>query len=85
MHGVMNDTGPRDPMAGRQTIRRPARRAAGVVVFHAPPGGDSTPFAEDLAFTRRMAAAATLAGVDLMGHLVPGATGLWVFQARGCR
>jgi DNA repair protein RadC len=73
-------------MAGRQTIRRLARGAAGVVVFHAHPGGDPTPFTEDLAFTRRMAPAATLAGVDLVDHPVLAATGPRVpFQARGCR
>jgi DNA repair protein RadC len=79
----MNDAGPRDPMAGRRTTRRLVRGAAGVVPLHTRPGGDPTPCAEDLAFTRRMAAGA-LVGVDLVDHLVLGATGHWVsFQMRG--
>jgi DNA repair protein RadC len=78
----MADAGPRDSMAGRQAIRRPVRGAAGVVAFHGRPGGDPTPCPEDLAFTRRMAAA--LIGVDLVDHLVLGAAGPRVsFRARG--
>ena len=81
----MNDTRPRDPMAARRTIIRLARRVADVAIFPAHPGGKSTPLAEDLAFTRRMVALATLADVDLVGQLVFGATGLSGFLARGCR
>jgi DNA repair protein RadC len=86
MHRAMGDAGPCDSLAGRQTIRRLVRRAAGAVALHTHPGGDPTPCAEDLAFTRRMAAAAALAGVDLVDHLVLSTTGPWVsFQARGGR
>jgi DNA repair protein RadC len=60
------------------------RGAGGVVLFHTHPSGDPTPSSEDLLFTRRMAEAAALVGVDLLDHLVLGAAGLWVsLYARG--
>ena len=54
------------------------RGAAGVLLFHTHPSGDPTPSAEDLLFTRRMAEAAAVVGVELVDHLVLGATGRWV-------
>jgi len=48
-------------------------RAAGVVVFHNHPSGDPTPSAEDVAVTRRLVAAATILGVEMVDHLVLGA------------
>jgi DNA repair protein RadC len=53
------------------------RSAAGVVVFHTHPSGDPTPSGEDRSFTRRMAAAAELVGVELLDHLVLGSPGTW--------
>ena len=58
------------------------RGAGGVVLFHTHPSGDPTPSYEDLQFTRRMAAAAAVVGVELLDHLVLGATGLWVSLKR---
>jgi DNA repair protein RadC len=54
------------------------RGASGFALFHTHPSGDPTPSAEDVMFTRRMAEAATIVGVELVDHLVLGATGLWV-------
>jgi DNA repair protein RadC len=54
------------------------RGAAGFVLFHTHPSGDPTPSSEDLLFTRRMADAAAIVGVELVDHLVLGATGRWV-------
>jgi DNA repair protein RadC len=54
------------------------RGASGVALFHTHPSGDPTPSAEDLMFTRRMAEAAAVVGVELVDHLVLGATGRWV-------
>jgi DNA repair protein RadC len=54
------------------------RGAAGAVLFHTHPSGDPTPSAEDMLFTRRMAEAAAVVGVELVDHLVLGATGRWV-------
>jgi DNA repair protein RadC len=52
--------------------------AAGVALFHTHPSGDPTPSVEDVLFTRRMAEAAAVVGVELVDHLVLGATGRWV-------
>jgi DNA repair protein RadC len=54
------------------------RGAAGAVLFHTHPSGDPTPSSEDMLFTRRMAEAAAVVGVELVDHLVLGATGRWV-------
>ena len=60
------------------------RGAAGVVLFHTHPSGDPTPSDADLLFTRRMAHAATLVGVELVDHLVLGGIGRWVsIKAQG--
>jgi DNA repair protein RadC len=53
------------------------RGAAGFVLFHTHPSGDPTPDAEDILFTRRMAQAATVLGIELVDHLVLGAPGRW--------
>jgi DNA repair protein RadC len=54
------------------------RGATGVVIFHTHPSGDPTPSAEDLLFTRRMAEAAAVVGVELLDHLVLGTPSRWV-------
>jgi DNA repair protein RadC len=54
------------------------RGAAGVILFHTHPSGDPSPSAEDILFTRRMAAAGEVVGVTLLDHLVLGAGGRWV-------
>jgi DNA repair protein RadC len=53
------------------------RGAASVVLFHTHPSGDPTPSAEDILFTRRMAEAAAVVGVELVDHLVLGSPGRW--------
>jgi DNA repair protein RadC len=54
------------------------RGAAGVILFHTHPSGDPSPSAEDILFTRRMAAAGDVVGVTLIDHLVLGGGGRWV-------
>lgn len=52
--------------------------AAAVVLWHTHPSGDPTPSLEDLSFTRRVAEAGRAVGIQLVDHLVLGATGSWV-------
>jgi DNA repair protein RadC len=54
------------------------RGATGLVLFHTHPSGDPTPSAEDVFFTRRMAEAAAVIGVELVDHLILGTTTRWV-------
>lgn len=54
------------------------RGAAGVLLFHTHPSGDPTPSTEDLLFTRRMAEACDVVGVQLVDHLVLGDGRRWV-------
>lgn len=44
--------------------------ASGFVLVHNHPSGDPTPSAEDVAFTRRLAAAAVVVGMPLLDHVV---------------
>ena len=60
------------------------RSAFGIILFHTHPSGDPAPSAEDLAFTRRMAAAGELLGIRLIDHMILGGGGTWVsLQRRG--
>jgi DNA repair protein RadC len=52
--------------------------AAGILLFHTHPSGDPAPSREDLLFTRRMARAGEVVGVELVDHLIVGAGGAWV-------
>lgn len=47
-----------------------AARAAAIVLFHNHPSGDPSPSTEDVALTRRMRAAGTLMGIDVVDHLI---------------
>jgi DNA repair protein RadC len=46
--------------------------AAAIVVFHNHPSGDPTPSHDDEELTRRLRAAGTLVGIDVVDHLVLG-------------
>jgi DNA repair protein RadC len=48
-------------------------RAAALVLFHNHPSGDPEPSAEDASLTRRLAAAGSLMGIEILDHLVLGA------------
>ncbi len=53
--------------------------AAALVLWHTHPSGDPEPSAEDLALTRRLAAAGALLGIEVLDHVVVGmGTGRWV-------
>jgi DNA repair protein RadC len=55
----------------------PAPRRRRRALFHTHPSGDPTASAEDWRFTKRMKEAADMKGVELLDHLVLGATGRW--------
>jgi DNA repair protein RadC len=58
-------------------------RAAALVLFHNHPSGDPEPSAEDLALTRRLAAAGSLMGIEILDHLVLGAGRYVSLKERG--
>ncbi len=58
-------------------------RAAALVLFHNHPSGDPEPSPEDLALTRRLAAAGTLMGIEVLDHLVLGAGRFVSLKDRG--
>ena len=60
-------------------------RAAGVVLFHNHPTGDPTPSREDVAITRRLVAAATVVGIEVVDHLILGAGTYFSFNDQAGR
>ena len=69
-----------------RTVLKPALLcgALGIILFHVHPSGDPTPSAEDIAFTRRLKAAAEITGVALKDHLILGSGRRYVsLEARG--
>ncbi len=60
-----------------------ASRAAAIVLFHNHPSGDPEPSAEDLALTRRLAAAGTLLGIEVLDHVILGAGRFVSLKERG--
>ncbi len=58
-------------------------RAAALVLFHNHPSGDPEPSAEDVALTRRLSAAGSLMGIEILDHLVLGAGRYVSLKERG--
>jgi len=58
-------------------------RAAALVLFHNHPSGDPEPSSEDLALTRRLAAAGSLMGIEVLDHLILGAGRFVSLKDRG--
>ena len=52
--------------------------AAALIVGHNHPSGDPEPSAEDVSLTRRLAAAGSLLGIDILDHVVVGEHGRYV-------
>jgi DNA repair protein RadC len=53
--------------------------AAALVLCHNHPSGDPSPSAEDIALTRRLVAAGTLMGIEVIDHVILGdGTEAWV-------
>jgi DNA repair protein RadC len=51
--------------------------ATAIVIFHNHPSGDPTPSPEDVALTRRLVAAGSLIGIDVVDHLILGDVRYW--------
>jgi len=58
-------------------------RAAALVLFHNHPSGDPEPSHEDMALTRRLSAAGSLLGIEVLDHLVLGAGRYVSLKERG--
>lgn len=58
-------------------------RAAAIVLFHNHPSGDPEPSPEDIALTRRLVAAGTLMGIEVLDHLILGAGRFVSLKERG--
>ena len=56
--------------------------AAAIVVFHNHPSGDPSPSPDDVALTRRLMAAGTLLGIDVVDHIILGDVRYWSFKER---
>ncbi len=60
-------------VAPREVFREAAiGGATAIVIFHNHPSGDPTPSPEDVALTRRLVAAGSLIGIDVVDHVVLG-------------
>ena len=51
--------------------------AAAIVIFHNHPSGDPSPSPDDVVLTRRMVAAGSLMGIDVVDHLILGDARYW--------
>ena len=54
--------------------------AAAIVAFHNHPSGDPSPSPDDVELTRRLAAAGTLMGIDLVDHIILGEARYFSFK-----
>jgi DNA repair protein RadC len=58
-------------------------RAAAILLFHNHPSGDAEPSSEDVALTRRLAAAGALMGIEVLDHVIVGAAAWVSLKERG--
>ena len=58
--------------------------AAAVILCHSHPSGDPTPSPDDLALTRRLAAAGTLLGIEVLDHIIVADEAYVSLRERGC-
>ncbi len=57
--------------------------AAAIIISHNHPSGDPTPSADDVALTRRLAAAGELLGISVLDHIVIGDGRYYSFKEAG--
>jgi DNA repair protein RadC len=60
-----------------------AAGAAALVLFHNHPSGDPKPSADDMALTRRLAAAGVLMGIEVIDHVILADVGYFSFREEG--
>ena len=60
-----------------------AAGAAALVLFHNHPSGDPRPSDDDVALTRRLAAAGVLMGIDVIDHVILGDVRYCSFREEG--
>ena len=78
--GALNATG----VLPREVFREATHAgAAAVVVFHNHPSGDPSPSPDDLEFTRHLAAAGALLGIDMVDHIILGEARYCSFKEMG--
>jgi len=78
--GTLNATA----VAPRDIFREAALgAAAAVIVFHNHPSGDPSPSPDDVELTRRLVAAGTLMGIDVVDHVILGDVGYCSFREMG--
>ena len=58
--------------------------AAAVILCHSHPSGDPTPSPDDVALTRRLAAAGTLLGIEVLDHIIVADDAYVSLRERGC-
>jgi DNA repair protein RadC len=57
--------------------------AAAIVIFHNHPSGDPSPSPDDVELTRRLVAAGTLMGIDIVDHVIVGDVRYCSFKEMG--
>ena len=58
--------------------------AAAVILCHSHPSGDPTPSPDDVALTRRLGAAGTLLGIEVLDHIIVADDAYVSLRERGC-
>ena len=54
-----------------------------MILFHNHPSGDPEPSEQDLSLTRRLSAAGTLMGIEVLDHVILGAARFVSLKQRG--
>ena len=78
-HGTLDRAAVEPQPILKEALRR---NASSFVLFHTHPSGDPSPSAEDLQFTRRLAKAGDVLGIEMVDHLILGSAGRWVSLKR---
>ena len=60
-----------------------ADRAAGIILVHNHPSGESTPSKEDFDVTDRLRKAGKIMGIEIMDHIIVSRNGYYSFQKNG--